>query len=291
MRKASLYLSIAALAAFAISSCRKNNEVVDRDVVPPPFAKFNTILPSDTASTYYVSETQEPFKIPIGITTVSDKDRTIQISYSSRSAVQGTHYNAPTSIVIPAGKAVDSLVIQGLFSAYATASTSKVDTVRITLSGGDVPTNAYKGAYTLYLRKYCNVVINTFGGVYNNTRELLGTSAYGPYRTTVTNITPVSATKAIISVSNIYDTGWGPIEFELDWSNKAAHRTTVIAKSTGIGDAGDLGAAYAGQQIAVRANNRFGTFNACDPMISLNFQLGTSGGTWFSTTYTVTMMR
>ena len=290
MRKASLYLSIAAVAAFAISSCRKNNLVVDQDVAAPAFVKFNTILPADTATTLYVSETQDAFKLPIGITNVSDKDRTIQISYSSNTATRGTHFTGPTSITIPAGKAADTLTIQGLFAGYASAPSTRVDTVRVTL-GGDVPTNAYKGTYTLYLRKYCNVTINNFAGVYNNTREVLGTSAYGPYRTTVTNITPVSATKAIISVSNIYDTGWGPIEFELDWSNKAAHTTRVIAKSTGIGDAGDLSATYAGQQVAVRANNLVGTFNACDPMIRLNFQLGTSGGVWFSTSYTVTLMR
>jgi hypothetical protein len=280
---------LGSIVVFAINACKKNNFAVDKNIVPPTFVKFNTLGNADTIATYFVRDVNNVYKIPIGITTVSDKDRTIQITYSSKSAVQGTQYNAPATITIPAGKALDTLTIQGLFSGYT--SSSRIDTLKITLGSGDVPTSAYKGTYTLYIRKYCNVTINTFAGAYNNTRELYGTSAYGPYTTTITSITSTGTNKARIAVTNIWDTGWGPIEFDLDWSNPSNQTVTAVAKSSGIGDAGDISSSYAGYQVAIRANGLVGSFDACDPVITLKLQLGVAGLGYFSTLYTVTMRR
>jgi hypothetical protein len=288
MNRTFLKISFLFLLFGAVVSCKKNNYAIDQDIVPPTFVKFNTLQPADSAGTYFVRSNNNVFKIPIGVTAVSNTDRTIQLTYSSNSAVQGQQYTAPATITIPAGKAVDTLTIQGNFAGYP--SSSRVDTLKITV-GGDVPTNAYKGTYTLYMRKYCEVDIAALDGIYRNTREDLGGSPYGPYRTTVSNITPISATKARLSVSNIYNTGWGPIEFELDWSDPAKHTVIVVPKSSGIGDAGDLLSDYAGEQVAVRANGRVGTFNACDPSITLNFQLGVAGIVWFPDSYTVVLRR
>lgn len=244
--------------------------------------------PADSIGTFFIRSNNNVFKLPIGVTAVADRDRTIQLSYSSNSAVQGQQYSAPATITIPAGKALDTLTIQGLFAGYP--SSSKVDTLKITV-GGDVPTSAYKGTYTLYMRKYCEVNINDFAGDYNNTIEDYGGSKYGPYSTTVSNITPISATKARLSVTNIWDSGWGPIEFELDWSDPTNHTVIVVDKSSGIGDAGTLSSTYAGRQVAVRANGRVGTFNACDPSITLNLQLGVAGVGFFGAAYTVVLSR
>lgn len=272
----------------AIVSCKKNNFVVDKEITPPSFVKFSTMQPADSIGTFFIRSNNNVFKLPIGVTAVADRDRTIQLSYSSNSAVQGQQYSAPATITIPAGKALDTLTIQGLFAGYP--SSSKVDTLKITV-GGDVPTSAYKGTYTLYMRKYCEVNINDFAGDYNNTIEDYGGSKYGPYSTTVSNITPISATKARLSVTNIWDSGWGPIEFELDWSDPTNHTVIVVDKSSGIGDAGTLSSTYAGRQVAVRANGRVGTFNACDPSITLNLQLGVAGVGFFGAAYTVVLSR
>lgn len=288
MNRTLLKIPFLFLLIAAVVSCKKNNFAIDKDIVPPSFVKFNTLQPADSVGTYFIRSNNNVFKLPVGVTDVSDRDRTIQLTYSSTGAAQGQQYNAPATITIPAGKAVDTLTIQGIFAGYP--SSSKVDTLKITV-GGDVPTSAYKGTYTLYMRKYCEVDITTFAGVYSNTRENYGGSAYGPYETTVSNITPISATKGRLSVSNIWDTGFGPIEFELDWSDPTNHKVTVIEKSSGIGDAGDLSSAYAGRQVAVRSNGRVGTFNACDPEITLNFQLGVAGVGWFSAAYTVVLRR
>ncbi|MBB1284900.1 hypothetical protein HRH25_11005 [Flavisolibacter sp. BT320] len=292
MNRTFLKISFLFLLFGAVVSCKKNNYAIDQDIVPPTFVKFNTLQPADSAGTYFIRSNNNVFKIPIGVTTVSNTDRTIQLTYSSNSAVQGQQYTAPATITIPAGKAVDTLTIQGNFAGYT--SSSRVDTLKITVGGTETPTNAYKGTYTLYMRKYCEVDINALAGDYNNTREDLGGSVYGPYQTAISNIVPISATKARVSVENIYDYGWGPIEFELDWSNPANHTVTVVAKSSGIGNAGTLSSAYTGQQVAVRSNGRVGTFNACDPSITLSFQLGAAsatGTTWFSSSYIVTMRR
>jgi hypothetical protein len=190
---------------------------------------------------------------------------------------------------MPAGKAVDTLTIQGLFSGYT--SSTRIDTLKITLGSSEVPTSAYKGTYTLYLRKYCDVSINDFAGIWGNTNELFGSSAYGPYTTAITSITPTGTNKARIAVENIYDTGWGPIEFDLDWNDPSNQTVKVVDKSSGIGDAGDLNSAYTGYEVAVRANGLVGSFSACEPVIVLKLQLGVAGLGWFSDPYTVTLKR
>jgi len=111
------YTLFAGLALLSLASCKKNNLVVGKDITPPPFAKFSTLGTSDTTASYYIKSSNNTFKIPVGITNVSDKDRTIQFTYTSNSAVQGQQFTAPASIVIPAGKALDSLTISGMFSA------------------------------------------------------------------------------------------------------------------------------------------------------------------------------
>lgn len=288
MKKISSYILFAVAAAVSFSSCKKNNLVVDNELVPPSVVKFNTHQAADTIGRYLIRSVGNSFKIPVGITAVEDRDRTIQFTYTSRTAVQGTQYTAPTSLVIPAGKALDSLTIQGLLSGYPLAS--RVDTVKIQITGGDVPVSAYKNTYYVIIRKYCDVNINSFAGVYRNTREMFS-SAYGPY---ITNVTVVSstATTARISVTNIWDTGWGPIEFDLDWSDPANFKAAVVAKSSGIGDAGDISSTYAGKQVAVRPfSGSDGTFSSCEGTLTLRMQLGVAGVGFFGTLYTVTLAR
>jgi hypothetical protein len=281
------------LSMFTIISCKKNNLVVDQDVVPPSFARFLRSTTTDTLTTYFIRDNNAPLKLPIGLTTVSDKPRTIQFTYTSRTAVQGAQYTAPTSLVIPAGKAVDTLTIAGIFAGY---NSTRVDTLDITIStAGEVPSTSYTYQYKhrVIMRKLCDVNLNALLGDYKNTNELWGTSAYGPYTTKVLSVTPISATKGRIVVGNIFDYGWNPITFELDWTDPLNTKTTVISQTSGIADAGTLSATYAGGQVAVRplAATPTGSFNACDQTIILNMQLGVAGVGYFANLYTVTMKR
>src|SRR3954471_6313951 len=121
--KHNLSFFLAALMIFTITSCKKNNLVVDKDPISPPsFSEF--ALTGDAATSkrvaYFVTDDPaSEVKIPVGITTVANTARRIDFTYSSSTAaVAGTQYNAPASIVIPAGEALDTLRIQGLFSGY-----------------------------------------------------------------------------------------------------------------------------------------------------------------------------
>jgi hypothetical protein len=68
--------------------------------------------------TFYVGAAapDNVYNVPVGITTVSNAARTVQLTYSSTTAVAGTHYTAPATVVIPAGAAVVNLVITGNFA-------------------------------------------------------------------------------------------------------------------------------------------------------------------------------
>ena len=189
-----------AVLLLGITSCKKNNLVIDKLITPPDFAKFNVRTPADTAATYYIKSDNTPFKIPIGVTTVSDKDRTIQLCYTSATAVAGVQYNAPATIVIPAGKALDSLSISGLFTGYP--SSSRQDILYIKICGGDVPASDYWATYKLTLRKYCDVTLSSFYGLYTKT---IDNGNYGPYKMTVVTGSAVatSPTSGTLKVTNL----------------------------------------------------------------------------------------
>jgi len=245
-------------------SCKKNNLVVDQDVVPPAYAKFNVRQASDTAATYYITGTGKPFKIPIGITTVSNKDRTIQFCYTSATATAGVQYNAPASIVIPAGKVLDSISIQGLFAGYPLSS--RVDIVYIKICGGDVPASDYWSTFKLTMRKYCDVVLANLGGDYHNTFE----GSYGPYTSSVTNLTSTSATTATATITNIYDSGISA-DATFDWADPSSFTVTIAAQQTPY----DIG----GLPLFVRTDPANpSSFSSCSNTITLNFQLYTSAG-------------
>lgn len=151
MNKFFSYSFFTSLILISLIACKKNNLVIDKEITPPSFARFSTISASDTIKTYTVTSANDPFKLPIGITTVSNTDRTIQLAYTSNTAVKGTQYSSPETFVIPAGKAVDTLIFRGIYSGFS--STTSRDTVKISILGGDVPASAYKSKYYVIMKK------------------------------------------------------------------------------------------------------------------------------------------
>lgn len=289
----------AAILALVFAACKKENMAIDVDpLTPKEAARF--ILPNlrlqDSTRSYFIPTSNAPMKIPVGFTTASDKDRTISFSFTSNDAVAGTHYEAPASITIPAGKTVDTLFVKGLYTGFGSAS--QIDTLVIRIvEGGTAAGSPYilPTRITLYLRQFCTEsapLINMLLGAYNNTMEDLGGSGYGPYTTTITSVTPLTATSARIAVTNIWDTGWGPIDFILDWS-AATPTTQVVPADVPDSDGGDLNPAYAGTTVAVRqhASALTGTYSFCNQRLVLKMQLGISGLGWFAPVYTVTMVR
>lgn len=164
MTKNILNLLFLALVVISFAtSCTKNNEVVDNGITTPPaYAKFVT-LGADTIRTISLTDgSTNSTEIPIGVTTVSSVDRTIQLTItSSLGSAAGTNYTVPTSIVIPAGQAVDSFEVTGNFGSYAEGDR---DTITIQITGGDVPPNSYRTKFYAILFRPCSVDVTNVTG-------------------------------------------------------------------------------------------------------------------------------
>jgi hypothetical protein len=284
--KHNYYIFLLSCFALMLHSCKKEEMLT----IPPSQAHFT----HKTTGNYTISAPGVVYRLPIGVTTVSNQDRTVNITVTSPSgAVQGTHYTlSTTSLVIPAGKAVDSITVTGNFSQY---QTGRKDTLLFKIENSDPATSDYNNTFTLIVRGPCfegNVDLNDLVGNYINTNELFGTSAYGPYQTSIVAVTQApGATSGTIRVANIWDAGWNPITFTLDWSNPA-NRTVTLTQQSGIGDGGTLHPTYAGRDISVRPfAGQVGTFSYCNQTLTLKMQLGITGLGWFASLYTVTMSR
>jgi hypothetical protein len=275
------------LVVLLISGCKKPDTLVDI----PSQAHFTGI----TFDNYFITGVNVTKHIPIGLTNVSDKDRTVTFTVTSPTgAVVGTHYSivGGNTKVIPAGKALDSITVAGVYSQY---SSGRKDTLVFTIQDGEgVNASTYNATLSLFMRGPCSeseTVLTELMGDYNNTNEDFAGSTYGPYTTTISSVTQLSPTTGTIVVENIYDFGWNPITFTLDWTDPLNTKVTLIQQS-GIGDAGTLSSAYAGMDISVRPfAGQTGTFSYCQNRLTLKMQLGVTGLGFFPYLYTVVMAR
>ena len=278
---------IAGAGLLMVASCDKG--VNDDKLTPPAYSEFGT---NNLTGKYFITNsTASVFKVPIGITNVMNTDRTIQLSITSPTgAVAGTQYTAPASIVIPAGKALDSLAIKGIFAGYPTG---RRDTLRITITGGDVPVNAYNNVYNVVLQKYCDVTLPGISGAYNNTRETnsSGGSPYGPYTASIKNLQQLTPTTAKGLIENLWDSGLNDLEINFDWTDPANFTVTIPQQYSGVDY--DVN-----QPILVRTSpGQPNTFSSCDQSISLTVDfivsnyptVGTS--TYYSRNYKINLKR
>jgi hypothetical protein len=274
---------------FIASSCE---EKVNEDILEvPAYSEFGT---SNTTGKYFITNsTSSTFKIPVGITNVSSTDRTIQFTLaSSTGAVAGTQYTAPTSVVIPAGKALDSLVIHGIFAGYPTG---RRDTLRISITGGDAPVNTYNNVYTLIMQKYCDVTFPSFAGDFDNTLEyevVPGPVSWGPYTTSVSNIVSTGPTSATAVLENLFDYG-GQVNAVIDWADPANFKVTIAEQNTGA----LVSSGSSTYRLWIRTSSAgVSTFSSCDGTITVTIDAiaknaaGTTLGT-FATDYRIVMAR
>jgi hypothetical protein len=279
------FLASLALVMMLLSSCKKNNVVVDQDPLNvPTYAKFNTRLLTDSSATYYIKSTNDPFKLPIGVSTVSNVDRTIHFSYTSTSAVAGVQYNAPSSITIPAGKTIDTLNFTGLFSGYPLSS--RKDTVIITITDdGDIPGSHYitpkKDVYRLVLRKYCDVVLNDLLGDYANSTDQQGTGTpTSAYTASIVSAVTTGPTTGTIVVYNFGDPMFGApynpgdlaitpgITLYLDWTDPANFKVTLPPAGQAIA------VGYYGPNGLIKppvSGGAIGTFSSCDQIFTVKY--------------------
>lgn len=273
MKKFIKYSFIALILVAGMTSCKKNNLVVDVTpvVVPAPYAEM--LLTTFTPKAYnLVPPTPTAYAIPIGITSSASVDRTINFTYTSPTgAVAGTHYNAPASITIKAGKVIDTLKIQGILAPY---TTGRVDSLKVKISGGAVGAFPGKDSVMIVIQRYCPVVLGALSGAYNNTNEYnsAGVFQYGPYTVTVYNLVlvPGSTTKASCKFTNLYDYGWSDITGEIDWTNPSNFKVTIPQQQTYGG---------AGNPYFVRTSlTKTSTFSSCDRSFRLYCDLMNAAG-------------
>lgn len=237
------------LMVVGLTACKR-----DLEFNTPSFSEF--VVSSKTATYYIANTSNSVYKIPVGITKAADKDRTLQISYSSPTgATAGTQYDAPASIVIPAGKVVDTLLVKGIFAGY---NSSRVDTLKITISGGDVPSNSLYNEFNLVLRKYCDVNLDNLAGDYTGT---IDNGNYGPYTVNVTAGT-ATGTKGFVNIANIWDPGVATsTKVNLDWTNPASFTATIPDQ------------VYYGPADLWIVGTTAGSFSSCDQTFTLKYKL------------------
>jgi hypothetical protein len=141
-----------------------------------------------------------------------------------------------------------------------------------------------------------DVNLNDLLGDYPNTNEDFG-GAYGPYTTSVSSVTLTSPTTGSIVVENIWDNGWAPITFDLDWTDPA-NRIVSLLQQDNIADGGTVNPTYAGSTVTVTNPsatafpNVRGTFSICNQTIVLKMRVCLLPlGCFTSTMYTVNMAR
>jgi hypothetical protein len=249
MFKSKICLFVIILLMVGFSACER-----DLEFNTPSFSEF--VVPSKTATYYISNSANSVYKIPIGITKVSDKDRTLQLTYSSPTgATAGTQYNAPATVVIPAGKVVDTLAINGIFAGY---TSSRKDTLQVTISGGDIPANSLYNTFNLVMRKYCDVNLNDLAGDYTNTVD---NGSYGPYAVRVTAGT-ATGTTGFVNIANIWDPGVPTdTKVNIDWTNPANFTATIPDQ------------VYYGAADLWIVGTAAGSFSSCDQTFTLKYKL------------------
>jgi len=291
-----LVFAASLIAGISLVGCDKT-KVYDTTVAPPlaHFLKTSTIQ-------YAVRGAGpiDPITIGVGTSDVTNSDRTVTISVTSPTgAAAGTQYNlSSNTVTIAAGTATADFTLQGLLTGYPAG---RLDTLFLTITEPSLKPAAFLSKVTVVMGDICSESdafnLNDFLGDYANTNETLGTSAYGPYTTTITAVASLTPTTGKISVANIFDDGWqDAIDFTLDWTDPNNKVATCIQNSAIAGsDAGTLNSAYSGMLMAIRQANGYpGTFSSCDQTFTLKTQLGVSGLGWFgipANLYTINLAR
>ena len=284
------------VAAVATTGCKKTEITT-----PPEQAHFTNL----TDGAYFILTPTTTYKVPVGVTTVSNVDRTFTFSVTSPTgAVAGTHYTLDKTVAtIKAGQAIDSITVRGVFAQYAAG---RKDTLVFTITEANGKKSDYNATFRLLMRGPCfegDVNLSDLLGTYTKTFETFGTAAapgapYGPYSTSITAVAKTGPTTGTVSVNNLWDAAatWGPITFTLDWTDPNNRTVTALTQTVLPSNAGEVSTTYNGDQVAVRQlAGKLGTFSVCTNTLTLKMNLGVSrAGTvlgFFGNEYIVTMAR
>jgi hypothetical protein len=267
IKKISCMIAIAGML-YAAVSCKKQ-----KTEIPPTKAHFTFL----TSGAYFVTnDAGTVYKIPVGLTSASSKDETVEFTITSPSgAVEGQQYTVEKkSITIPAGKVVDTILVKGKFAGYPTG---RKDTLSFKITGATAIPGSDK--FDLYVQKYCPVSIAAFTGDYEAQDYYDGAPDGGPY---IVELTPGTVTG---STGKLTLTGlWGgvpdPVNINLNWADPANFSTEVV---TGLW----LVHPTYGQS-TIRPVGK-GSFSSCDNAFVLEFEVTVAAGSFGH--YTTTLRK
>lgn len=246
-----------------VFSCKKQGTSI-----PPAVAAFT----SEELVPYYVTDDPDTkLEIPVGVSNVSDKDRTVNFTVTSTTgAKEGVEYTLPSkSIVIPAHEAINSIVLKGIYNAIPSGVT---DTLVFTITGGDVPPTIQQKEIKVVLQRYCEVVLSDFTGLYTIQDYVDGAPDGGPYQVELTPGT-ATGTKGFVTMKGLWGVNSPTVKIELDWTNPAAFKTNIPVMNWYVhGTYGQVKLSPFGQ----------GTFSSCSNSFTIKYEatvsLGSFGG-------------
>ncbi len=265
---------VGATAMVMFAGCDKNDNI-SGVIVPPSVAHFA----NNTTGAYYVqNDPASVFKVPVGISTVSTSDRKVTFSVTSPTGAGAAQYSIPggNTVVIPAGKALDSIAVKGIFAGFPG---TRRDTLTFKITGGDVAVGTFNDTYNLIMTKYCTVSLPAFAGTYTKCYDIqTGSPTYGPYSLAVSSPTVLTATTGYVMMTNVWDVGGPAIRVNLDWTNPAAFTTTIPAQFLYTDPT------YGAATITGVGN---GTFSSCDNTFSLAYRVTVAAGSFGNFTTTI----
>jgi hypothetical protein len=285
--------------AFVLGGCDKTKPY--DVVVPPPQAHFV----GKEVQTYKAEVNPAPiYNVVVGTTDVAKSDRLVTYNVTSLSgAVGGNQFtiasgNSTGTVTIKAGEAIANIAVQANAASYVSG---RKDTLMFTLAEPSIKPAGFLDTVYLILRGPCfegDVTLSDLLGDYANTNEDFG-GAYGPYTTSISSVNQTSATTGDIVVENIYDYGWSPITFHLDWTNPT-NRLVTLDRQYNIAAASTVTSnpAYSSYLVMVGPSPSAGpgTFSICNQTLTLKIRVGLNDANstplgWFGTPYTVNMAR
>lgn len=258
------------LALVAIAGCDKTKLYK----VKEPDGQISFANVSNDA--YTVATASSVYKLKVGTTDIADHDRSATISVSSPTgAVIGTHFTlSKTTVVIPAGKVLDSIEVKGVFAQY---TAGRKDTLVFTITQSDAAISTYNSTLKLFVRGPCfDSDIPSFTpmvGAYTKTFE---NGSYGPYTSTITGASSTGATTATASITNIYDSGITGVA-TFNWATPGNFTVTIAAQQVGT---------LSGAPLFLRTTAP-GKFTYCTNFFTIPLELYTAAGTYDAWTMTM----
>jgi hypothetical protein len=233
------------IVLISLVGCKKRNYFVDQEPESPSLSKAQIAFADQVFfRVYNINKNNDPFKIPFGFTNFSDKDRYIIVEYSTTPTAQikgrglrGTHYTASDTILIPAGKLIDSLSLVGNYDLFP--SPTDIDTIKLKIKS---PSTLIKmDTLMLALQRYCDVIIKDLMGKYPRTRERnFGRSYFrnqqgveNIYQTIVDSLQLLTPTTASGIIINLFNEDWNNIKFFMNWTDPNNFRLTIPLQPTG----------------------------------------------------------